>query len=105
VALADQLGHVAEEERQEQRGDVVAVGIRVHEEDDLAVTQAGQVELLAGAGADGGDQVVQLDVGQHPAQWQPLGVEDFAAQGQHGLGAVVAALLRRAAGGIALHDE
>ena len=65
VALADQLRHVAEEERQQQRGDVVAVGVGVHEQNDFAVAQAGDVELLAGAGADGRDQVGQLGVGQH----------------------------------------
>ena len=105
VPLADQLGHVAEEERQQQRRDVMAVGVGVHEQDDLAVAQAVDVELLAGAGADGGDQVGQLLVGQHLAERQPFGVEDLAAQRQHGLRRVVAALLGRAAGGIAFDDE
>ena len=68
VALANQLRHVAEEERQHQRRDVMAVGVGVHEQDDLAVAQTAEVELLAGAGADGRDQVGQLRVGQHLAR-------------------------------------
>ena len=68
VPLADQLRHVAEEEGQQQRRDVVAVGVGVHEQDDLAVAQAVEVELLAGAGADGGHQVVQFLVGRAPCR-------------------------------------
>ncbi len=81
------------------------VGVGVHEQDDLAVTQAGDIELVAGPGADGGHQVGQLGIGQHLVQRQPLGVEDLAAQRQHGLGLVVAALLGRAAGRVAFDDE
>ena len=40
VPLADQLRHVAEEEVEQQRRDVVAVGVGVHQQDDLAVAQA-----------------------------------------------------------------
>ena len=58
VALADQFRHVPEEERQHQRGDVMAVRVGVHEQDDLAITQTVDVELVAGAGADGRYQIV-----------------------------------------------
>ena len=105
MALADQLRHVPEEEGQQQRRDVMAVGVGVHQQDDLAVAQAADVELVAGAGADGRDQVVQLWLASTLFERQPLGVEDLAAQGQDGLRPVVAALLGRAAGAVALDDE
>ena len=53
VAALDQLLHVAEEERQQQRADVRAVHVRVGHDDDLAVAQLGEIEIvLADAGAD-----------------------------------------------------
>ena len=57
VALADQVGHVAEEEGQQERRDVVAVRVGVHQQDDFAVAQAVDVELLADAAADRGHEV------------------------------------------------
>ena len=39
-ALADQLGHLAEEERQQQRADVRAVDVRIGHDDDLVVASA-----------------------------------------------------------------
>ena len=89
-------------ESQHQRRDVMSVGVGVHEQDDFAVAQTGQVEAFAGAGADGGDQVGQFLIGEDLGQRQPLGIEDLAAQRQHGLGEIVAALLGRAAGRVAL---
>ena len=47
----------------------------------------------------------QLGVGQDLVQSQAFGVQDLAAQRQHGLGVVVAALLGRAAGRVAFDDE
>ena len=48
---------------------------------------------------------LQLAVGEHLAERRLLGVEHLAAQRQDGLGLAVAALLGRAAGGVALDDE
>ena len=106
VPLADQFRHVAEEEVEQQRRDVVAVGVGVHQQDDLAVAQPVEVELVAGPGADGGDQVGEFLVRRAPcAVGRSFAVEDLAAQRQHGLRVVVAALLGRAAGRVAFDDE
>ena len=83
----------------------MAVGVGVHEQNDLAVTQPGQVEFLARPGADGGDQIGQFLVGQDLGQAEPFGIEDLAAQRQHGLGHVVASLFGRAAGRFPFDDE
>ena len=63
------------------------------------------VELLADAGADGGDQRLDLVVLQHLVEAGPLDVEDLAADRQDRLDAGVAGLRGRAAGGVALDDE
>ena len=46
VAALDQLRHVAEEERQQQRADVRAVDVGVGHQDDLAVAQLGGIEVV-----------------------------------------------------------
>lgn len=60
--------HVAIHERQEQGGDVLAVHIGVGHEDDLAVAQLADVEFLADAGAEGGDEVLDRIGAQCPIQ-------------------------------------
>ena len=79
-AALDERAQVPVEEREQQRRDVVAVGVGVHHEDDLVVAQALQVELLAHAAAERGDDVLQLLVRQHLLQRRLLGVEHLAAQ-------------------------
>ena len=49
VPVLDQLLHLAEEEREQQRADVAAVDVGVAQEDDLVVADLGHVELLAHA--------------------------------------------------------
>ena len=79
VAALDQLLHVAEEERQQQRADVRAVHVGVGHDDDLAVAQLGGVEIvLADAGADGRDHGADFFVAQHLVVAGLLDVEDFA---------------------------
>ena len=63
------------------------------------------VELVADAGAERRDQRLDLLVLQDLVDPRLLDVEDLAAQRQHGLRRAVAALLGRAAGGVALDDE
>ena len=82
LAVGDQLRQVPVEERQQQRGDVVAVGIGVGEDDDLAVAQPREVEVLAHAAAERGDEIGQLLVLEHLGQRHPLGVHHLAAQRQ-----------------------
>ena len=105
LAVGDQLRQVAVDERQQQRRDVVAVGIGVGEDDDLAVAQPREVEVLAEAAAERGHQIGQLLVLEHLRQRRALGVQHLAAQRQDRLPRAVAALLGRAAGRIALDDE
>jgi hypothetical protein len=57
VAALDQLGHLAVEEREQQRADVAAVDVGVGHDDDAVVAQLGDVVVgLADAGAQRGDQ-------------------------------------------------
>ena len=90
---------------EQERGDVVAVRVGVGEDDDLAVAQLRQLEVLAEAAADRGHQIGQLLVLEHLGQRRALGVQHLAAQRQDRLARAVAALLRRAAGRIAFDDE
>ena len=84
---------------------MAAVDVGVAHQDDLVVADLGDVELLADAGADGRDQRLDLVVLEHLVDAGPLDVEDLAADGQDRLGARVAGLGGRAAGGVALDDE
>jgi uncharacterized protein YunC (DUF1805 family) len=55
------LGHLAEEERQQERANVRAVHVGVRHDDDLAVAQLREVELVAAdAGAERHDEVADL---------------------------------------------
>src|SRR3546814_19841019 len=56
IALLDDLGHLPEEEGEEQRADMRAVDVRVRHDEDLVVADPGDVELLADAGAERGDR-------------------------------------------------
>ena len=84
---------------------MVAVGVGVRQDDDLAVAQLVDVEGLPEAAAERGHQVRQLLVLEHLGGRHVLGVQHLAAQRQDGLPAPVARLLGRAAGGVALDDE
>ena len=102
----DHRHHVAEEERQEQRPDVGAVHVGIRHEDDLVVPELPEVELVrADAGAQRRDQEPDFLVGQHLVVARLLGVDDLAPERQDRLDPPVAALLRRAAGRVALHEE
>ena len=105
VALLHQLRHLPVEEGQQQRADVGAVDVGVGHDDDLVVAQLRQVEVVADAGAERGDDVGHLLGGQHLVDARALDVEDLAADRQHGLKLALAALLGRAAGRVALDDE
>ena len=106
LLLLDQLLHVPEEERQQQRADVRTVHVRIRHDDDLAVAQLGGVEIvLADARAHRGDQRADFLVTEHAVIARLLDVEDFALQRQDRLEAAVAALLGGAAGRFALDEE
>src|SRR5688572_2012920 len=105
VAGVDQLGHLAVQEGEHERANVSAVHVGVRHDDHLVIAGVRQVELLADAGADRRDQRLDLLVGEHLVYAVLLDVDDLPAQGQDRLGVAVAALLRRAASGVALDDE
>ena len=104
-AARDQRLQVAVEERQQQRRDVVAVGVGVHQQDQLVVAQAFDLDVGADAAAERRHQVLQLLVRHHLLQRRLLGVQDLAAQREDRLRLALAALLGRAAGRIALDEE
>ncbi len=95
MTLFDQRLHVAEEEGQQQGADVAAVHVGIGHDDDAAIAQARQVEVIADAGAQGRDQRLDFVVGQDLVQAGALGVEDLAAQRQDRLEVPVATLLWR----------
>ena len=82
-----------------------AVHVGVGHEHDLVVAGLGEVEVLADAGAHGGDDGLDLDVLERLVQPRLLDVQDLAPDGQDGLEGAVAGLLGRAAGRVALDDE
>jgi hypothetical protein len=84
---------------------VGAVDVRVRHQYDLVVARLGEVELVVDARADRRDQRLDLVVGEDLVDPALLDVDYLAAQRQHRLGVAVAALLRRAAGRVALDDE
>ncbi len=104
-AAVDQLLHLAVEEGEHQGADVGAVDVRVGHQHDLVVAEVLDLELVLDPGADRGDQRLDLVVGEDLVDPALLDVDDLASQRQHRLGVAVAALLRRAAGRVALDDE
>ena len=105
IAALDQLPHLPEEEREEQRADVAAVDVGVGHDDDLVVAGLLDVEVLADPAADGRDERLDLLAREHLVEPRALHVQDLAANRQNRLGLARAALLGRAAGGVALDDE
>ena len=104
VAARHQLGHLAIQQRQQQRADVRAVHVRVGHDDQAVVAQLVDIEIGADAGAQGRDQRGDLLAGDEAVKTRLLDVEHLAAQGQDGLELAVAALLGRTACRIALDD-
>src|SRR5215210_1809532 len=85
VAGLDQLRHVPEQERQDQRSDMTSVHVGVGHDHDLVVAGLLDVEGLPHAGADGGDHGLYLDVGEDLVHVGLLDVEDLAPQRQYRL--------------------
>ncbi len=97
---------MAVEEGQQQGADVRAVDVRVGHDDDAVVAQVLRLHVVAAdAAAQRRDQIADFLRGQHLLQPRLLDVEDLALQRQDRLEAAVAALLGRAAGGVALDQE
>ena len=106
MACFDQGRVLAEEEGQKQGADVGAVHVGIGHDDNLVVAQLGEVHVVAAyAYAHGGDEGLDLLVGQHSVEAAALGVEDLAAQRKYGLVLGIASLLGGAACGVALDEE
>ena len=78
-----------------------SVNVGIAEDAHLAVAQTAEIGLVTGAvrvDAQSDRDVVDLGVGEKTVSFDLLGVEHLAAQWQHGLGLLVAAHLRAAAG-------
>jgi hypothetical protein len=92
--------------KKKQEGpDVGAVDVGVGHDDDLAVTALLEVEVLADAAAEGGNDRADLLVAEHLDEVGLLDVEDLSLEGEDGLDVGVAALLGGAAGGVAFDEE
>src|SRR5262249_29593335 len=112
VALGHQQRHLAVEERQQQRADVLAVHVGVGEDDDALVAELLQrlldllgVEVHADVDADGGDEAGDLLVLEQVLDTGLLDVQRLASQRQDGLILAGTALLGAAAGAVALDEE
>ncbi len=104
VAGLDELLHLAVEERQQQRPDVRAVDVGVGHDDHAVVPQLLDVELVADATADGGDDRLDLGVREHLVDAVLLAVDDLAAERQDRLEVLVARVDGGAARRVALDE-
>ena len=101
----DQFAHLAEEEREQQRADVLPVHVGVGHDDDLAVADLAHVLDVVDVHADGRDQCGDFVVLQQLLQLGLLDVEHLSAKRQNGLVHPVAATFRAAAGRITFDEE
>src|SRR5437867_10034443 len=65
LAAGNELRKVTVDEREQQRRDVMTVGVRVGEDDDPAVAQTREVEVLPKPASERRDEIRQLLVLQH----------------------------------------
>ena len=107
IAALDDARKLAVQERQQQGTDVRSVHVRVRHDDDLVITQLGQVVVVfpADAGSQGRQEQADFLRRQHLVEAGLLDVQNLAAQRENRLRAAVAALLGRAARGVALDQE
>src|SRR5688572_28954974 len=104
VAGLDQRAHEAEQQREQQSADVLAVDVGVRHQDDLVIAELRQVELVVDAGAEGSDHRLDLVVLEDPVDARLLDVDDLAADRQDRLEHRVAPRLGRTTGRVALDD-
>ena len=99
-------GHLAEEERQQQRADVRAVDVGVGHDDDLVVAQLREVELAPSTPAPSAVMMVRISSFASTLSMRAFSTfRILPLKRQDGLEAPVAALLGRAAGRVALDEE
>ena len=104
VAAFNERPHKPEEERQQKGAYVRPVHIRVCHDNDLAVAEFRDVEILAYPGAQSCDHRSNLHIGEDPVDARLLHIEDLAPDRHDRLESAVAAGFRGSAGRVALHD-
>ena len=77
--LFDQLRHIAEEERQQQRADVTAIHVCIGHNDDAAIAKTFQVKVFPNASAQSRDQRTHFVVTQYFVKTGPLSIDDLTA--------------------------
>src|SRR5690625_1125798 len=104
VAVFDQRAHVAEQQGQQQRGDVLPVDVGVGHQDDAVVAGLFDVEFLTDTGTERGDHGLDFGITQRTVDAGAFDIEDLASQRQDRLGAWVTALLSGTAGRVTFDD-
>ena len=104
MSVLDQLPHVAEEEGEEKYPDVRAVDVGIGHDDDLAVSQLGDVEILSYAAAERLDDRYDRDVRIYLVKPALLDVEHLSAERKDGLKFRVAAGFGRTSRRISLDE-
>ncbi len=105
IAPLDQLGHLAEEERQQQGTNVRTIHVRIRHDDDAVVAEFFHIVFVAAnAAAQSGDQGAHFLGGEHLVETRLFHVEDLALQRQDRLILAVTALFGRAPRRITLHN-
>src|SRR6266571_986013 len=97
--------HVPEEQREQERGDVLTVYVRVGHRDDFVVPDLLVIKLFAHPPADRRDERSDLLILQHLIESGFLDVKDLPTKREDGLELAATARLRRTAGGWPFHDE
>src|SRR5579864_599509 len=105
MSLGDQLWHLAEEERHEQRRDMRTVDIGIGHHDDALIAQLVFLIAIARAAAERKGEVRELLIGAQPVARRRGDIEDLAAQRKDRLGLALACLLGRAAGAVAFDEK
>src|SRR5271165_4703365 len=105
VAALDELLHVTEEERKQQGADVRAVHVGVGHEDNFAVAQLRNIEIVfADAGAERRDHGADFLVAEHLVVARFFDVQDLSLERKNCLEPAVSALLGGAACALALDE-
>jgi hypothetical protein len=86
VAVIDERAHKAIEESQKQNTNVVTINISIGHDDDLVITDLGDIEVLADAGADRGDHVADFGVLEDAVFPRLFNVQNLATERQDRLG-------------------
>ena len=99
MLLLNQLFHVPEEEREQQRADMGSIHIRVCHDDDFVIPELRRIEIVfANTGAHGGNQRPNFLMAQHSVVACFFDVEDLTLKRQNRLETAVPSLLGRPAG-------